>query len=154
MQNSLKAECAFFRVLTGCILGDWVLSVPVWEVFLCNPEQQQAASEVVRCALQPIGCLQGLVYGDPALLRLLLPVSLAFCSSFVFPARGVGQSHEEEPAPLFGCWSLGWVFGRREFCIVGEAWIPLLRESGRSISVPWRFSPGEIGLGFLVRGSG
>lgn len=41
----------------------------------------------------------GLVYGDPALLRLLLPVSLACCSSFVFPARGAGQSHGEEPAP-------------------------------------------------------
>lgn len=100
------------------------------------------------------GVPSGLVYGDPALLRPLLPVSLAFCSSFVFPARGVGQSHGEEPAPLPGCGPLGWAVGSRELGIMGEAWLPELPESGRSISAPCRFSPGERGRGFLVRGSG
>lgn len=70
-----------------------------------------------------------------------------------FPRQRGGSEPEEEPAPLSGCWSLGWVFGRREFA----SWARLgflysLNLEGASL--PWRFSPGEIGLGFLVRGSG
>lgn len=99
--------CIFFSgVLTGRILlaRRSGLGVFAWEVFVRRgPVAGRArGSEELLAAARP-GAI-GLIYGDPWLLPLLLPASLAFCSLFVpFAARGVGPSRGEEPARPPAC---------------------------------------------------
>lgn len=89
---------------------------------LTAQEQQQAASEAVGRALQPVGCLQGWFMET---LRL----SSAPCLSGVlqrphFPRRRGGSEPRRGARP--SAWllrSVGWVAGRREVGSVGEAWL-------------------------------
>lgn len=109
-------------------------------------ERQQAGSAACRVP-------SGLSYGDPPLLRLLLLVSLAFAApSFSLPEGWVRAMERSPPLCCAAGPSAGWSVEERL-----ASWARLGFRNSLNLegaSVPRRFSPGEIGLGFLVQVNG
>lgn len=97
----MKGGCAFFRVLTGCILlarrfGFWVF---VWEVLIC----QGTVAGCLRGSEKLLAAKwvhSGLIYRDPLASPSPTPRLSGILQLVRFPARGVGQSSGEEPAQL------------------------------------------------------
>lgn len=119
----------------------WVFEC-LWEVLICHGttavcfrgSEKLLAARWVR---------SGLIFRDPWLLPLLLPVFLAFCSLLDFLPEGQVRAVERSPPIYFCRWSLDWV-------VVEETWswrgLVRFPESGRNTLEVLQVREGEPGV--------